>query len=136
MAIDFSAHQWAYGEEFTPDKLNHLENGIKAVTDGLNDVEGSMTSQFVFKGSCEYASLPASGNTVNDTYYVTDKKRNYSWNGTGWYPSGVDENDYQAELETNRKAVDELKVVLGNYKKEISDAGIYPIIFNFSFISF
>lgn len=127
MAIDFSAHKWAYGEEFTPDKLNHLENGIKAVADGVNKVEGSLTNQFVFKGNCEYASLPASGNTVNDTYYVTDKKRNYSWNGTGWYPSGVDENDYQAELEANRKAVDELKNDLGNLRFSITENNLLHI---------
>ena len=53
----------------------------------LNTVTSNMASQFTFKGSCAYSELPSSGNTINDTYYVTDKGFRYSWNGTGWCQS-------------------------------------------------
>lgn len=57
-----------------------------------------LASPFNFKGSCTYAELPTENNEVNDTYYVTDMKARYSWNGTAWYQSGLNEGDYEDEL--------------------------------------
>lgn len=37
MAINYNEHTWNYGEEFTPDKLNNIEKGIKANADAINE---------------------------------------------------------------------------------------------------
>ena len=43
-------------------------------------------SSFSFKGSCTYALLPTTA-TKNDTWFVTDRNCNYTWNGTSWQQS-------------------------------------------------
>ena len=55
---------------------------------------------YKFRGNCTFASLPTSGNEINDTFYVTDKKCKYSWNGTNWYQSSLNETDYLDEFNT------------------------------------
>lgn len=57
-----------------------------------------ISSPYNFKGNTTYAALPTSSNKVNDTYYCTDKKCKYSWNGSGWYQSSLNESEYTDEL--------------------------------------
>lgn len=42
MAINYNKHNWAYGEEITPDKLNNIEGGVKANTDAINEVNNNL----------------------------------------------------------------------------------------------
>lgn len=57
-----------------------------------------VSAPFNFKGDTTYASLPTSGNEINDTYYCSDKKCRYTWNGKGWFQSSMNEVDYTDEL--------------------------------------
>lgn len=57
-----------------------------------------VSAPFNFKGDTTYASLPTSGNKLNDTYYCSDEKCRYTWNGEGWYQSSMNEVDYTDEL--------------------------------------
>ena len=43
MAVEYNQHTWGYGEEFTPDKLNNMEHGIKAASDAVNEVNNNLT---------------------------------------------------------------------------------------------
>ena len=73
---------------------------------------------YKFRGNCTFASLPTSGNEINDTFYVTDEKCKYSWNGTNWYQSSLNETDYLDEFNTFKgevnNEVSELKGDIGN----------------------
>ena len=77
--------------------------------------------QFNFKGSCLFSELPVSGVDTNDTWYVTDKKCNYSWNGEKWFQSSMNESDYQAELTKISNTNAELKSDLSDIKENIAD---------------
>lgn len=68
-----------------------------------------LAAQFTFKGSCLFAELPASGAATNDTWYVTDKKCNYSWNGEAWFQSSISETEYEGELADISTQVTEVK---------------------------
>lgn len=69
-----------------------------AVTgDKIKKLEYAVSSPYNFKGSCLYSALPFNA-MVNDTYYCTDKKCRYTWNGSGWYQSSMNETDYADEL--------------------------------------
>lgn len=57
-----------------------------------------ISSPYQFRGACLSANLPGSGNKINDTYYVTDKKCKFTWNGAAWYQSSLNESDYEEEL--------------------------------------
>lgn len=48
---------------------------------------GNMGNTKTFKGSCLYSALPSSA-TVDDYWYVTDRKTNFCWNGTSWVDIG------------------------------------------------
>lgn len=63
----------------------------------IKKLEYAISSPFNFKGSTTFAKLPSSG-LVNDTYYCTDKKCRYTYNGTGWFQSSLNESDYADEL--------------------------------------
>lgn len=63
----------------------------------IKKLEHAVSSPFNFKGSRDYVSLPSSG-MANDTYYCPDKKCRYTWNGSGWYQSSMNESDYADEL--------------------------------------
>ena len=73
-----------------------------AIMDNLNGnieaLKHNLSSPYNFKGSTTFSALPASGNNVNDTYYCTDKKCNYTWNGSAWSQSSIGEAEYQAQL--------------------------------------
>lgn len=40
--LDYTQHTWAYGEEFTPDKMNNMEHGIKAASEAINEVNNNL----------------------------------------------------------------------------------------------
>jgi hypothetical protein len=61
---------------------------LKADKTYVDSKIGSIGSTKTFKGSSTFASLPTSGNTNGDYYYVTDKTTNYCWNGTSWVDIG------------------------------------------------
>lgn len=73
-----------------------------------------LTSPYNFKGSCLSSALPASGNTVNDTYYCTDLKYRKTWNGSAWEQSSLNEADYEDELTKTNGEVSSLKEDLVN----------------------
>lgn len=74
----------------------------------LKRLEYAVSSPYNFKGSCLYSELP-SGAMVNDTYYCTDKKCRYTWSGSGWYQSSINESDYQDEMTSMRKDIGKLE---------------------------
>lgn len=102
---------------------------VAEMREGYNTLDSAkanktdITSPFNFKGTIGYSSLPTSGNKVNDTYFCTDKNCRYTWNGSSWYQSSMDETDY----------VDELSKVFKNRSTTVYDAdqctinGVYPI---------
>ena len=50
MAISYDPKRWAYGNEFTPDIMNHIENGIKAATDEANRIDEAKVDKVSGKG--------------------------------------------------------------------------------------
>lgn len=78
-----------------------------------------VSAPFNFKGDTTYASLPTSGNKLNDTYYCSDEKCRYTWNGEGWYQSSMNEVDYTDEL---AKMGEDLEVGMSQLSSEIGDA--------------
>jgi activator of HSP90 ATPase len=77
-----------------------------------------VSAPFNFKGDTTYASLPTSGNEINDTYYCSDKKCRYTWNGKGWYQSSMDEVDYTDEL---AKMESDLEAGISQLSSEIAN---------------
>lgn len=76
--------------ETNPNTYVSAENlkGFKARQDAYNDgrfaKKGDIATVMRFKGSCEFAELPADAQ-VGDTWNVTDKAgMNYAWTGTEW----------------------------------------------------
>lgn len=71
-----------------------VENKLKTHDSQLEQIDNNkankneLTNTFTFKGNINFESLPTQGNKINDTYYVTDKSMNYTWNGSGWFESG------------------------------------------------
>ncbi len=90
---------------------------IAVINDNMDKIEDlldlkanltDMTTPFNFKGSCTYANLPSSSNQQNDTWYVTDKKCRYTWTGSAWKQSSMDEGDYEDELSALTDRLDAL----------------------------
>lgn len=52
----------------------------------------SSTTAYWKQPVANYASLPASGNSVGDGRITTDTYRGYSWNGSSWAALAVDQN--------------------------------------------
>ena len=75
----------------------------------LGEYQKKSASPYNFKGSCLSSALPASGNTVNDTYYCTDLKYRKTWNGSAWEQSSLNEADYEDELTKTNGKVSSLK---------------------------
>ena len=71
----------------------------RAVYNAVEDLRQRQTSPYNFKGvKATKSDLPSSGNTVNDTWYVTADKCRYTWTGSAWEQSSLDEGDYEDEL--------------------------------------
>ena len=66
----------------------------------------SVSTPYNFKGSTTYDALPTSNNKVNDTYYCTDVKCKYTWNGSGWFQSSLSEVDYTDEISKLSNEID------------------------------
>lgn len=80
-----------------------------------------ISSPYQFRGACLSANLPGSGNKINDTYYVTDKKCKFTWNGAAWYQSSLNESDYEEELSSLTEDLVDLEsnvIFLDNPKAE------------------
>lgn len=75
----------------------------------LGEYQKKSASPYNFKGSCLSSALPASGNTINDTYYCTDLKYRKTWNGSAWEQSSLNEADYEDELTKTNGEVSSLK---------------------------
>ena len=76
------------------------------VSNWIAQIQAGLTDPFTFKGIVEDTeSLPESGNTVNDTYYVEEENAYFSWNGEGWFRSGPNETQYLDRLSMLQKAV-------------------------------
>lgn len=84
-------------EKASKEEVEEIKNNLEEQIDEKAP-KTAVSSPYNFKGNCLYAELPTSGNEVNDTYYCTDVKTKYTWSGTGWYQSSLDESDYQDEL--------------------------------------
>ena len=80
-----------------------------------------VSAPFNFKGDTTYASLPTSGNAINDTYYCSDKKCRYTWNGEGWYQSSMNEVDYTDELAKMEADLAEVDSKLSSEIEEITN---------------
>lgn len=87
--------------------INENYEKIEDLLDEKADYE-DITTPFNFKGSTTYAALPTSGNTKNDTYYVTDRKCRYTWTGTAWRQSSLNEGDYTDLLNALEDRLDAL----------------------------
>ena len=89
-----TARQTAFSEMQHLDanlELSSARQGKATLLANLQDIEskiGSIGNTKTFKGSTLFASLPTSGNTNGDYYWVTDKNTNYCWNGTTWVDIG------------------------------------------------
>lgn len=87
-----------------------------------------ISSPYQFRGACLSANLPGSGNKINDTYYVTDKKCKFTWNGAAWYQSSLNESDYEEELSS-------ITEDLGNYELKNDLAVVNYEFEHFGYIS-
>lgn len=73
---------------------------LNAIVEAINTMQTQLANPFTFKGSVSsVANLPSSGNTVNDTYYVTAATCLYTWDGDSWEVSSLSESDYLAQLQ-------------------------------------
>lgn len=111
-----------------------------SIRDNLNGniemLKRNMSSPYNFKGSTTFAALPTSGNAVNDTYYCTDKKCKYTWNGLSWFQSSLNESEYEETLAAmsedvqakHNEAMQEIAAVgsqLSLEIEELSNIGLY-----------
>ena len=94
------------GKKFS-DLIAEMREGYSTL-DSAKANKIDISSPYNFKGSITYANLPNSGNKINDTYYCTDKKCKYTWNGSGWYQSSLNENDYEEALTEQHAKIERL----------------------------
>lgn len=72
---------------------------MNAIVESINTMQTQLANPFTFKGSVSsVANLPSSGNTINDTYYVTEETCLYTWDGDSWEVSSLRESDYLEEI--------------------------------------
>lgn len=111
------------GQIDTTLKFSGMAADSRVTGQRIKKLEQAMSSPYNFKGNCEYASLPSSAN-VNDTYYCTDKKCKYSWNGSGWYQSSMDETDYIDVITALKNGdISALQDVINMFKFFVSPTG-------------
>lgn len=83
-----------------------------AILDNLNGnisaLKRNLSSPYNFKGSTTFSALPTSGNEINDTYYCTDTKCNYTWNGSEWNQSSIGESEYYMQLSKIEKNIENI----------------------------
>lgn len=87
-------------ETYIPDTIARTEN-VNEQYNQLSELKADKTAistPYTFKGSTTFSALPTTNNTVNDTYFCTDKNCKYTWSGTGWYQSSLIETQYVDRL--------------------------------------
>ena len=96
-----------YGDTADIAVINENMEKIEDLLDEKADLT-DLTTPFNFKGSCTYANLPNSNRNQNDTWYVTDKKCRYTWTGSAWKQSSLNEGDYEDLLSAIEDRLDAL----------------------------
>lgn len=92
-----------------------LTSEINGVESAVSTLQTQIGSPFNYKGSvAAVANLPDSGNTINDTYYVEAEYCLYSWNGTAWSQSSLDESDYLDEISELKSAFNVTSNTIGD----------------------
>jgi hypothetical protein len=51
---DYEPKTWKYGDEFTPDSMNHIEQGIKTNADAIKEANNNLTSKLNFFNLSNY----------------------------------------------------------------------------------
>lgn len=91
---------------------------MNAIVESINTMQTQLANPFTFKGSVPAVSnLPSSGNTVNDTYYVTAATCLYTWDGDSWEVSSLSESDYLSIIQQ----------VLNNIAAEYDSTSTYAV---------
>lgn len=103
---------------FGDEKEEQQSTLVEQMLAKLGEYQKKSASPYNFKGSCLSSELPASGNTINDTYYCTDLKYRKTWNGSAWEQSSLNEADYEDELTKTNGEVSSLKEDLDIISKE------------------
>ena len=107
-----------------------IRGELSATTDDLTElINEKVAVAYRYKGSCEYAKLPVSGEVIGEVWNVTDANgnypagTNYAWNGSEWDALGgsIDLSPYHktADFETY---VSEMEGELDDIRASISDA--------------
>ena len=80
-------------------RLQKLCDAVEQDGVDIQTLQFQQANPYNYKGSVnDVSDLPASGNIVNDTYYVNAQQCMYTWNGTAWGQSSVSGLDYASEL--------------------------------------
>ena len=100
----------AYDKRSTLGMKKYVDQADGQLQGQITTLETQIGTAFFFKGSSTYAELPSSGNTVNDTYYVTDNDKQcwYTWNGTNWVQSSMNQASYDGLIEQLKKDMSNL----------------------------
>lgn len=90
---DDSLDPWA---SWVPDVINADAN-YKNLSNRITTVETNQTSPFNFKGAvADMTELEATENPErNDTYFVEGLQCRYTWTGSDWQKSSLDESNYE-----------------------------------------
>lgn len=98
---------------------------LQAISDTLEQdgqeiqtLQTQLANPFNYKGVvAAVENLPSSGNTINDTYYVTAATCLYTWNGSAWSVSSLSESDY----------LDILQQVLNDIAETYNSSSTYAV---------
>lgn len=95
-----------------------VTNELDGMATDIATLQGQIGNPFSYKGSvASIANLPATGNTLNDTYYVESETCLYSWTGSAWARSSMSEDDYLAEISELKSALENITdVTLINFE--------------------
>jgi len=86
MAIDYNKHNWAYGEELTPDKLNNIEGGVKATAEAVNEVNNNLSAELgIHSLKSENCTITSGGYVVINNVVIINIR--ISNDGSGKLPS-------------------------------------------------
>lgn len=106
MAIEFLTNEDRAAINRGIAQVEAKADAIEAELDAKAD-KTAVSSPYNYKGTATVPTLPTSDNAVNDTYYCTDVKCKYTWNGSAWYQSSLNETAYEEALgELTRKTSD------------------------------
>ena len=109
---------------FGDEKEEQQSTLVEQMLAKLGEYQKKSASPYNFKGSCLSSELPASGNTINDTYYCTDLKYRKTWNGSAWEQSSLNEADYEDELTKTNGEVSSLKEDIVDLDTTLLNSGL------------